>query len=93
MNEFTSIGADFLVRKDQKYCDLVVRCGQHQFPAHSNILAASSEYFDKLLSESKSSTVPRVVEIQGVDETVFADLINFIYTGSKCVTDWFKLHS
>ncbi|KAG5455261.1 Kelch-like protein 3, variant 2 [Clonorchis sinensis] len=76
------------LREEQKYCDLVVRCGQNEFPAHSNILAASSDYFDRLLSEGNSSTVPRVVEIQGVDQTVLADLINFIYTGKlRIATD------
>ena len=74
-----------------KLCDVVVRISGHELYAHSNVLAASSPYFDNLFSgpetpRSFSQKSPQIIEIHidGGKDTGYGEavqrVVEFMYT-------------
>ncbi|XP_013417644.1 myoneurin [Lingula anatina] len=74
------------------FCDVILKVCGHEFPAHSNVLAAGSTYLTSLLSENVpriySQGSPQTIEVH-VDSAetdksyilVVEAILNFLYTG------------
>ncbi len=53
-------------RADGTLCDIELQAEQQTIPAHKNILAASTPYFDAMFSGRFEEGNARVVEVKGV---------------------------
>ena len=71
------------LRKANFLCDTIVRVEGEDFPAHKNVLCATSDYFkaffssDLQVKESQSS----LVELKNVKSSTIAEVLRFMYTG------------
>ncbi|EDO46421.1 predicted protein [Nematostella vectensis] len=66
--------------------DVVLIVDGHEFPAHKNILAASSDYFMAMFS-GHMATVDRTVVVQEITSTAMEVLLAFIYQGKLLITE------
>ncbi|KAM9111369.1 LOW QUALITY PROTEIN: zinc finger and BTB domain-containing protein 4 [Pangshura tecta] len=63
-----------------QFCDVTIIAEDTKFPAHKNVLAASSPYFKEVLSEEPAGRQPALVlELPDIQAGVFSDILNFIY--------------
>uniref|UniRef100_A0A452HG69 Zinc finger and BTB domain containing 4 n=1 Tax=Gopherus agassizii TaxID=38772 RepID=A0A452HG69_9SAUR len=63
-----------------QFCDVTIIAEDTKFPAHKNVLAASSPYFKEVLSEEPAGHQPaQVLELPDIQAGVFSDILNFIY--------------
>nr|XP_032650432.1 zinc finger and BTB domain-containing protein 4-like [Chelonoidis abingdonii] len=63
-----------------QFCDVTIIAEDTKFPAHKNVLAASSPYFKEVLSEESAGRHPaQVLELPDIQAGVFSDILNFIY--------------
>lgn len=63
--------------------DIIIQAGGHTWPAHKYILLSRSDYFNKLMAESKkkdSLTDHQIIQINDVHPEIFEQLLNFLYT-------------
>ena len=68
-------------------CDITIKIGSKEFPAHKNILAVSSEFFKVMFTSGLQEAESSVVSIEG-DSKAFEVLLQYIYTGElKNVTE------
>ena len=80
--------------REGKFCDVIVRVDEREFPAHRVALAAGSEYFAALFEGRRfaDSTSP-IVELKdaGMKASSFEAVLTFLYTGiCDCATS--ELH-
>ncbi|XP_067411392.1 zinc finger and BTB domain-containing protein 4 [Emydura macquarii macquarii] len=69
-----------------QFCDVIVIAEDTKFPAHKNVLAASSPYFQEVLAEEPASRQPaQVLELPDIRAGVFSDVLNFIYNSRLSV--------
>jgi len=75
-------------RKQEILCDTTLIVEGVKFPAHKNILAASSPYFLGLFTtELKDISEERqLVQLEGFEEEIMEDLLRYIYTGETAFT-------
>ncbi|CAM5139522.1 unnamed protein product [Natator depressus] len=63
-----------------QFCDVTIIAEDTKFPAHKNVLAASSPYFKEVLSDEPAGCQPaQVLELPDIQAGVFSDILNFIY--------------
>ncbi|XP_068744558.1 kelch-like protein 12 [Montipora capricornis] len=72
-------------RQENRFTDFTIRVNGKNFPVHRNVLAASSNFFSDLFSESDSSQ-PTDCEFEKVDPSTMENILNILYTG-KCKLD------
>ena len=71
------------LRKANFLCDTIVRVEREDFPAHKNVLCATSDYFkaffssDLQVKESQSS----LVGLKNMKSSTIAEVLRFMYTG------------
>lgn len=68
-------------------CDTILVVDGQEFPAHKNILAASSAYFLGLFTSDMKEKHQAEVKLQGFKSFVMNDLLNYIYTGEVEITE------
>ncbi|VDL93600.1 unnamed protein product [Schistocephalus solidus] len=73
-------------RKHGQLCDIVVKVGGREFPAHRVVLAASSDYFDAMFSSGMAESAQLEVELKSVSPDVMEALLDFMYTGQVRVS-------
>ncbi|XP_074839171.1 zinc finger and BTB domain-containing protein 4 [Carettochelys insculpta] len=67
-------------RLSGQFCDVTIIAEDTKFPAHKNVLAASSPYFKEVLSSQPPGRQPgQVLELPDIQAGVFSDILNFIY--------------
>lgn len=67
-----------------QFCDVVLMAGEHRYPAHRSILAASSEYFHTLFSRRDSKTQD-VIQLDFCESEALEIVLNYIYSSSLFV--------
>ncbi|KAM9385580.1 zinc finger and BTB domain-containing protein 21 [Pholidichthys leucotaenia] len=65
-------------------CDVVLVVGDQKYPAHRSILAASSEYFQSLFTETDTELL-KVVNLDFCEPDAFEIVLNYIYSSSLFV--------
>ena len=70
-------------RRQNYLCDitLVAKEGK-EFKAHRNILSAASPFFSKLFQSDMRENEEGVIRFEEISESILADILKFIYTGS-----------
>ena len=74
-------------RRQRILCDTVLHVDGQEFPAHKNILAASSAYFLGLFTSDMKERYQSEVKLEGLKSFAMDDLLNYIYTGEVEITD------
>lgn len=74
-------------RRQGILCDTILQVDGQEFPAHKNILAASSAYFLGLFTSDMKERHQNEVKLEGFKSLVMDDLLNYIYTGEVEITD------
>ncbi len=67
------------------FSDVCVFCDSHQFRCHRVVLAAGSEYFEHVFTEtciSASAALPSVVIITRIRRDIFQNIIDYMYKGT-----------
>lgn len=67
-----------------QFCDVVLMAGEHRYPAHRSVLAASSEYFHTLFARRDSESRD-VVQLDFCEPEAFEIVLNYIYSSSLLV--------
>ena len=68
-------------RKENKFCDVVIKMAGKSFPAHKSVLAsASKHYFNTMFNSRFRESTENEINIEG-DPEIFEVLLKFIYTG------------
>lgn len=70
-------------RRLDQFTDITLIVDGHQFRAHKAVLAACSQFFHKFFQDF---TQEPLVEIEGVSNTAFCQLLEFTYTATLDVT-------
>ena len=75
-------------RGENYLCDitLVAKEGK-EFRAHRNVLSAVSPFFVKLLKSDMKEKEQGIIRLEEISESILADVLDFIYTGSIEVKD------
>ncbi|VDK23234.1 unnamed protein product [Taenia asiatica] len=68
-------------------CDVVLKAGSVEVPAHKNVLAASSPYFHAMFTGDMTESRARTVTIGNIDGTALSLLVDFIYTAEVLITE------
>ena len=63
-------------------CDITIKVGSKEFPAHRNILAVSSDYFKAMFTSGFQEACSPEISIDQ-DSKIFEMILDFIYTGRK----------
>ena len=84
-------------RKKQKYTDLVIKVGDHKFPCHKVVLAASSRFFAvSVLDEVDDIGEPikrEELDLSDVSPKVVQSLLDYIYTSKLIVSNETAVHT
>ena len=78
-------------RKDQLFCDVILRVEEQNFPAHRAVLAAASDYFFKMFTIDMKEKNFKEIVIEGVTAKSMDEILNCIYT-SQCSVSEESLH-
>ena len=74
------------LRCHRKLCDVALRAGGREIPAHRVVLSASSSYFLAMFTHELLESEQEVVEIKDMDADILSSLVDFAYTGEISVT-------
>ncbi|KAL5968377.1 Kelch-like protein 3 [Taenia solium] len=74
-------------KRQNLLCDVVLKAGSVEVPAHKNVLAASSPYFHAMFTGDMTESRARTVTIGNIDGTALSLLVDFIYTAEVLITE------
>uniref|UniRef100_T1IKJ3 Kelch-like protein diablo n=1 Tax=Strigamia maritima TaxID=126957 RepID=T1IKJ3_STRMM len=70
------------MQKDGKFCDVFLHCGGKTFSAHSNVLAAQSQYFKEICEAKLKCPRNDTLDIDvNVEPHAMEIVLDFLYTG------------
>ncbi len=70
-------------RADNRFCDVILKCGTQEFPAHRNVLCAASSYFNSLLDGGFTESAQQVIDVTNSfpNPEILEPILKYIYTG------------
>ncbi|XP_040285813.1 kelch-like protein 21 isoform X2 [Bufo bufo] len=74
------------LRTEQKFFDMTLSAGGHDFPCHRTVLAATSTYFRAMFAGRLKESQAERVELHHVTGPILGLLLDFCYTGGVTVT-------
>lgn len=69
------------LRREGIMCDVIIKAADQEFPAHRNILSASSDYFFAMFNGNMRESNEEVITISEVQPESMKAILDFIYTG------------
>ena len=69
-------------RENELFCDVTLEVENQKFPAHKNVLAASSDYFLTMFTTDMKEKSDPVVKIETITARAMKEALNCIYTGN-----------
>ena len=76
------------LRKENFLCDTTVRVEGQDFPAHKNVLSATSDYFKAFFASELQvkENQSNLVELNDIKSSTIAAVLQFIYTGEASMS-------
>ena len=70
-------------RANKRFCDVILKCGTREFPAHRNVLSAASPYFNSLLDGGFTENTQQVIDLTKSFPVpdILESVLKYIYTG------------
>lgn len=68
---------------EHNFCDVTILIGRKRFPAHRNVLAASSPFFKAMFLSGMEEQKRNEIELHEMSAGIFNTIISFMYTGRK----------
>ncbi|ELU16048.1 hypothetical protein CAPTEDRAFT_114856, partial [Capitella teleta] len=69
-------------RSEKRLCDVTLKIGNDEFPAHRCVLAAASQYFSRMFEEYNfTESRNEEVELHSVTKVALTTILDMIYTG------------
>ncbi len=68
------------------FCDVELKAQENTIPAHKNVLASATPYFDAMFSRQFEETNARLVEVKDVSFVGLKNVVNYIYTAQIEIT-------
>ena len=69
------------LRENQVMCDVIIKIDNQEFPAHRNILSASSDYFLAMFNGNMKESTEQSIYLNGIGAETMRAILHFIYTG------------
>ncbi|KAF5723308.1 hypothetical protein FMUND_1942 [Fusarium mundagurra] len=66
----------------EKFSDMTIICGEHQFKTHRAVVCTQSPFFDKAMSGNFMESKSRSIELPEDDPDVVERFLEFLYTGT-----------
>jgi len=73
---------EMLANAEDYYADATIHCRDGSIRVHKNVLAARSEYFEKMLSTKMKEGLSGVIAVKEMDMSVCQTILEYIYSGS-----------
>ena len=73
------------VRKDNRFCDVVLLAGEVKFPAHKAVLCSAGGYFSAIFEHDLREKNAQEIELPTICPTVMDGVLDYIYTGEICL--------
>jgi len=74
------------LRLQNQLCDVVLKAGNVEYPAHKVVLASSSPYFYAMFTGELSESRQNIVTLKEIDSTALGLLVEFVYMAEIEVT-------
>ena len=74
-------------RADTQFCDVLLQVENTTFPAHRNILSATSNYFFTMFTINMKEKYERRIKIEEMLADTMKIVLDFIYTGNIQITE------
>ena len=68
-------------RELEEFCDVILEVEQAKFPAHRNVLASCSDYFQKMFTTDMLEKSNKNIKINDVTAEAMSTILTCIYTG------------
>ncbi|XP_077290928.1 kelch like family member 18 [Arctopsyche grandis] len=75
------------IRRQGKFCDVILKAGDRSISAHRIVLASTIPYFHGMFTNNMVESTQKEITMQGVDPTALESLVNFAYTGCVKIND------
>jgi hypothetical protein len=72
---------------DDKYTDVNIVCQNRVFKCHRLVLAAASEYFDKMFYGNFKESHLKEIQLHEVDSETFENVLRYAYKGEVLIND------
>ena len=69
------------LRRDRQLCDVVLKVGSREIPAHRLVLSACSRYFRAMFTNQMLESKQLCITLSDVDEGSMEEIVDFAYTG------------
>ena len=78
-----------ILRKNERFCDVIVEVKGKEFKAHKAVLAAASPFFLTLLESNMRESNEHLikVELEEATASIMEDVLKYVYTGNVSVTE------
>jgi len=68
-------------RQEKRYTDIIIETKDKEFPAHKNVLAASSLFWVACFERGFKETTQNTIPLTHINSDTFEELLTYIYTG------------
>lgn len=75
------------LRHQNQLCDVILKAGNVEIPAHRVVLASSSPYFYAMFTGELSESKQNIVTLKEIDSTALELLVDFVYIAEIEVTE------
>lgn len=75
------------LRLQNQLCDVVLKAGSVEIPAHKVVLASSSSYFYAMFTGELSESRQNVVTLKEIDSTALEMLVEYVYVAEIDVSE------
>nr|XP_039256767.1 kelch-like protein 5 [Styela clava] len=68
------------LRKNKDRCDVLIKVGSDEIPAHKNVLSANSDYFDTMFEHDTEEKKSGICELKEIDAFCAKKCVDYMYS-------------